>query len=210
MVERTTAIFPENSVFPIVTHKGSNEFFTENRFSLLSQLDLVLEDLRASTTYNLASPAQASLNTRQTWRTSLVPRDEDAEKSNMFEQFNEVGEADVFGCQLVLRPESSSDISNSKSEYDMDSMSQDEDDPEDRLDGIVPLFGDTTSGMHDLVQSGEQNRQLQPAAFVASPISVAQPPLLLEDAINEGQAVHVGGPLVQWKDRLRLAGFYGA
>ncbi|PON33748.1 LOW QUALITY PROTEIN: hypothetical protein PanWU01x14_350200 [Parasponia andersonii] len=66
-----------------------------------------------------------------------------------------MGKADVvFGC-LVLRPKSSSDISNSKSKYDMHSVSEDEDNPKDRLDGIAPLFGDTIAGMYNLVQLAE-------------------------------------------------------
>ncbi|POO00363.1 LOW QUALITY PROTEIN: hypothetical protein TorRG33x02_037760 [Trema orientale] len=68
--------------------------------------------------------------------------------SNMTEQFFVVeADLDIDG-QMVLRPESLSDSSNSKLEMDKSSGSEDEYNPDDSLEGLVSLFGDISVGLN--------------------------------------------------------------
>ncbi|PON66605.1 hypothetical protein PanWU01x14_108470 [Parasponia andersonii] len=84
----------------------------------------------------------------QTRRASLVERD-DNEKCNMTWQFNEIFEVDMdIDGQLVLRPKSSSDSSNSESNLEQISGSDVKYNPENNLEGLVSLFGDITSSLN--------------------------------------------------------------
>ncbi|PON38242.1 hypothetical protein PanWU01x14_313980 [Parasponia andersonii] len=74
--------------------------------------------------------------------------------SNMTEQFLEMVQADLdINGQMVLRPESPSDSSNSEAKMDQSSGSEDEYNPKDSLEGLVSLFGDTSGGLNVIKQS---------------------------------------------------------
>ncbi|PON50314.1 hypothetical protein PanWU01x14_224000 [Parasponia andersonii] len=141
----------------------------------------------------------------RTRRTSLIER-HDHEMNNMTEQFIEMVEVDInIDGQMVLRPESSSDGSNSELEMDQSSGSNDEYNPEDSLERLVSLFGDIIAGLNVIEQSLAQTSSQMDVATsypmnVVSPISVVEPLLMIEEAMDKGHAVSVGGYLVQWKN----------